>query len=131
VVAQDAEFLVAEGCGDAPATIDRKHLHFLIVEKCLIEHEGTRLLTDRAERLNVGRPWCAEGGMRVRCADDVGTGSEQTKGSNLLLANSSDAIYTIAKLCVRLQAVKGRVVWVIRPEYRLFGTLSGCLHRPS
>src|SRR5262249_55855092 len=76
VVAQDAEFLVAECCGDAPATIDRKYLHFLIVEKCLVEHKGTRLLTDRAERLNVGRPWRAEGGMGVRCADDVGTSSE-------------------------------------------------------
>jgi hypothetical protein len=78
VVAQDAELLVAECCGDAPAAIDRKHLHFfLIVEKRLVEHEGTRLLTDRTERLNVGRPCCAKGGMCVRCAHDVGTGSEQ------------------------------------------------------
>ena len=77
VVAQDAEFLVAECRGDAFAAIDRKHLNFLIVEKRLIEYESTRLLTDRAERLNVGRPWYAEGGMGVRCADDVGTGSEQ------------------------------------------------------
>jgi hypothetical protein len=62
-------------CNTSGDTV-RRHLHFLIVEKCLVEHEGTRLLTDRTERLNVGRPWCAEGGMGVRCADDIGTGSE-------------------------------------------------------
>ena len=77
MVAQDAELPVAECCGDALAAIDRKHLHLLIVEECLVEHEGARLLTERAKRLDVGRPWRAEGGVGVRCAHDVGTGSEQ------------------------------------------------------
>ena len=77
ITAQEAEFLVPECRGDAPAAVDRKHLHLLIVEEGLVEHECTGLLTERAERLDVGRPWRAEGGMGVRCADDVGTSSEQ------------------------------------------------------
>ena len=77
VVAQDAAFLVAERRGDAFPAIDRKHLDFLIVEKRLIEYESTRLLTESAERRDVGRPWRAVGGVGVRCADDIGTGSEQ------------------------------------------------------
>jgi len=63
VVAEDAELPVAERGREALAAIDRKHLNFLIVEECLVEHESARLLTERAKRLDVSRPWRAEGGV--------------------------------------------------------------------
>ena len=94
VVAQDAELVVAERRRNALAAVVGQHLDLLVVEQCLVEHEGTRLLAERSERLDVRRPRRTELRVRVRGAHGVWPSSEH--GSVDVVAGGVDGAGRVA-----------------------------------
>ncbi len=79
VIAEDAQFRVAQRCRDSLAAVGGENLDFFVVKQRLVENKGRRLLAQRTKRLDVRRPGRTELGVRVARAHHVRASFEQRR----------------------------------------------------